>query len=46
MTRVRELRATYTNRDIATRLGCSLSSIEKIVQSFPENEKRPKKLMR
>ncbi|MEG2076206.1 MAG: AAA family ATPase, partial [Victivallaceae bacterium] len=46
MTRVRELRASYTNRDIATRLGCSLSSIEKIVQSLPENEKRPKKLMR
>ena len=38
--RVMELRETMTNGEIARELGCSKSSIEKIVQTFPEEKKK------
>ena len=42
--KVLELRDSMSNREIAKKLGCSLSSIEKIVQDLPEEKKKIKRL--
>ena len=42
--KVLELRDSMSNREIARKLGCSLSSIEKIVQDLPEEKKKIKRL--